>query len=94
MLIAGCVADMPSRAFAQQMGQSAMAPAGGVVNRAVAGLQDLNANGPGLFYYGINAADQGLGYNGSYMTFGGFIPYSEDDLGGFWSADIRSHLSG
>ena len=94
MLIAGCVADMPSRAFAQQMGQSAMAPAGGVVNRAVAGLQDLNANGPGLFYYGINAADQGLGYNGSYMTFGGFIPYAEDDLGGFWSADIRSHLSG
>ena len=94
MLIAGCVAEMPSRAFAQQMGQSAMAPAGGVVNRAVAGLQDLNANGPGLFYYGINAADQGLGYNGSYMTFGGFIPYSEDDLGGFWSADIRSHLSG
>ena len=64
------------------------------MNRAVAGLQDLNANGPGLFYYGINAADQGLGYNGSYMTFGGFIPYSEDDLGGFWSADIRSHLSG
>ena len=94
MLIAGCVAEMPSRAFAQQMGQSAMAPAGGVVNRAVAGLQDLNANGPGLFYYGINAADQGLGYNGSYMTFGGFIPYAEDDLGGFWSADIRSHLSG
>ena len=64
------------------------------MNRAVAGLQDLNANGPGLFYYGINAADQGLGYNGSYMTFGGFIPYAEDDLGGFWSADIRSHLSG
>ena len=93
-LIVACGIDMPSRAFAQQVGQSAMAPAGGVVNRAVAGLQDLNTNGPGLFYYGINAADRGLGYNGSYMTFGGFVPYAEDDLGGAWSADLRSHLSG
>ena len=93
-LIVACGIDMPSRAFAQQVGQSAMAPAGGVVNRAVAGFQDLNTNGPGLFYYGINAADRGLGYNGSYMTFGGFVPYAEDDLGGAWSADLRSHLSG
>ena len=93
-LIVTCGIDMPSRAFAQQVGQSAMAPAGGVVNRAVAGFQDLNTNGPGLFYYGINAADRGLGYNGSYMTFGGFVPYAEDDLGGAWSADLRSHLSG
>jgi hypothetical protein len=27
------------------------------------------------------------------MTLGGFIPYAEDDLGGLWSADLRSHLS-
>ena len=92
MLIAECVADQPLRAFGQT-GQSAMAPAGGVVNRAVAGLQDLNASGPGWMYYGINAADRGLGYRGSYMTVGGFIPYAEDDLGGFWSADMRGHLS-
>jgi hypothetical protein len=76
-----------------QVGQTAMAPATGVVNRAVAGLQELNQNGPGWLYYGINAADRGLGYNGSYMTLGGFIPYSEDDLGGFWAADLRGHLS-
>jgi len=94
-LIAACTANTPSLALAQVggMGQGAMTPAGGVVNRAVAGLQNLNANGPGLFYYGINAADRGLGYNGSYMTAGGFIPYAEDDLGGFWSADVRGHLS-
>jgi hypothetical protein len=41
----------------------------------------------------VNPADRGLGYLGSYMTVGGFIPYAEDDLGGIWSADLRSHLS-
>jgi hypothetical protein len=76
-----------------QMGQTAMTPAGGLVNRAVAGFQGLNDNGPGVLYYGLNAADRGLGYVGSYMTLGGFVPMAEDDLGGFWSADLRSHLS-
>jgi hypothetical protein len=74
-----------------QYGQTAMAPAGGVVNQAMQGLG--TAGLPGWMYYGINAADRGLGYNGSYMTLGGFIPYSQDDLGGLWAADLRSHLS-
>jgi hypothetical protein len=74
-------------------GQAAMAPTGGLVNRAVTRLQDLEANGPGWLYYGLNAADRGLGYNGSYMTLGGYIPYAEDDLGGLWAADLRGHLS-
>jgi hypothetical protein len=76
-----------------QMGQTAMAPAGGVVNRAVQGFKELNENGPGMLYYGINAADRGLGYRGSYMTLGAFVPGFEDDLGGYWAADLRSHLS-
>jgi hypothetical protein len=76
-----------------QVGQTAMAPAGGVLNRAAAGIQALNGTAPGYFYYGLNAADRGLGYQGSYMTLGGFIPYGEDDLGGLWAADLRSHLS-
>ena len=85
-------------AFAQlgqvgQSGQMGMTPAGGFVNRAVAGFQSLDENGPGWLYYGVNAADRGLGYNGTYFTLGGFIPYAEDDLGGLWSADLRSHLS-
>ncbi len=75
------------------MGQTAMAPGNGVVNRAVGAFRDLNQTGPGWLYYGINAADRGLGYNGSYFTLGGFIPYAEDDMGGFWAADLRSHLS-
>jgi hypothetical protein len=75
------------------MGQGAMAPGGGVLNRAVARLSDVNQNGPGWMYFGINPADRGLGYNGGYMTLGGFIPYAEDDLGGFWAADLRGHLS-
>jgi len=82
----------PSWAEAQ-MGQTAMPATGGVINRAAAGWQGLNDNGPGWLYYGLNAADRGLGYNGSYMTLGGFIPYAQDDLGGFWAADLRGHLS-
>jgi hypothetical protein len=70
-----------------------MAQSAGLVNRAMNRIGPLGADGPGLFYYGINAADRGLGYRGSYMTLGGFIPAVQDDLGGFWSADLRTHLS-
>jgi hypothetical protein len=91
-LVTAGIAATPTLLHAQ-MGQTAMAPAGGIVNRAVSGFQGLNDNGPGVLYYGINAADRGLGYLGSYMTLGGFVPMFEDDLGGFWSADLRGHLS-
>jgi hypothetical protein len=91
-LVSAGTAAAPSLALAQ-MGQTAMAPTGSVVNRAVNGFQNLNANGPGWLYYGVNAADRGLGYRGSYMTLGGFVPVAEDDLGGFWAADLRGHLS-
>ena len=70
-----------------------MAPVEGIANRAVQGFQSLSENGPGCLYYGITGADRGLGYNGSYYTLGGFIPYGEDDLGGLWAADLRGHLS-
>ncbi len=91
-LVTAGVAGAPSWAEAQ-MGQTAMPASGGIVNRAVSRLQGLNQNGPGWMYYGVNGADRGLGYIGSYMTLGGFIPYAEDDLGGFWAADLRGHLS-
>jgi hypothetical protein len=94
-LLAAGVSGTASVAQAQigGMGQGAMAPSGGVLNRAVTRLSDLNQNGPGWMYFGLNPADRGLGYNGGYMTLGGFIPYAEDDLGGFWAADLRGHLS-
>lgn len=76
-----------------QMGQAPMAASGGLANRAIQGLSDINLNGQGRLYYGINAADRGLGYRGSYMTLGGYFPTVEDDLGGLWAADVRSHLS-
>jgi hypothetical protein len=76
-----------------QMGQTAMAPSGGLVNQALGRVGVLDGTNPGWLYYGVNAADRGLGYNGSYMTLGGFIPMAEDDLGGFWAADLRGHLS-
>ena len=56
---------------------------GGLVNRAVGRLASLDFHAPGHLYYGVNGADRGLGYIGSYMTLGGFIPVAEDDLGGF-----------
>jgi hypothetical protein len=82
-----------SGAASAQFGQAPLPPAGSIGGAAVAGFQRLNENGPGWLYYGVNAADRGLGYNGSYMTLGGFVPYGEDDLGGLWAADLRSHLS-
>jgi hypothetical protein len=76
-----------------QTGQVAMAPAAGIVPRAMNAFQSLNENGPGFLYYGFNGADRGLGYVGSYFTIGGYVPYAEDDLGGLWAADLRGHLS-
>ena len=88
--------QVPVQSFAQ-VGQTAMSqPSGvanGVVNRGLGAIGSLNDAGPGFFYYGVNGAGRGLGYFGSYMTLGGFIPYAQDDLGGFWSADLRTHLS-
>ncbi len=95
-LIGSMTAQAPLSAYAQ-FGQAPMGqPQGvtnGVFNNGLARLSEINGSGPGFMYYGINAADRGLGYIGSYMTLGGFIPYAQDDLGGFWSADLRGHLS-
>jgi len=104
-LIAASIAEAPTRLAHAQIGQlagagpvagvgqSAMGSVGGLVNGAVQRLGGLEENGPGYMYYGINAADRGLGYRGSYYTVGGFVPYAEDDLGGVWNADLRGHLS-
>jgi hypothetical protein len=89
VLVAVGIASASSLAEAQ----TDLAPTGGLLNRVVTDFQNLNQNGPGWLYYGLTAADRGLGYNGGYMTLGGFIPYAEDDLGGFWAADLRTHLS-
>jgi hypothetical protein len=104
-LIAASIAEAPTRLAHAQIGQlggaggaagvgqSGMGAVSGLVNGAAARLTDLESNGPGFMYYGINAADRGLGYRGSYYTVGGFVPYAEDDLGGVWNADLRAHLS-
>lgn len=65
----------------------------GVANRAVQRIQGINLKGPGYSYVGVNGADRGLGYIGSYLTAGGFIPTFGDDFGGVWNADVRGHLS-
>ena len=72
-----------SATFAQQ----------GVADRAVQRIQGVNLNGPGYSYLGVNGADRGLGYIGSYLTAGGFVPTLGDDFGGVWNADLRGHLS-
>ena len=95
-LVSAVLAQAPLSAHAQ-FGQAPMGqPQGltnGVVNNGLARLSEINNAGPGFLYYGVNGADRGLGYIGSYMTLGGFIPYAQDNLGGFWSADLRGHLS-
>ncbi|MFM7108408.1 MAG: hypothetical protein ACKOZU_07400 [Planctomycetaceae bacterium] len=91
-LIALAALGRPASSLAQT-GQVGMAQAPGIVNQAASSLGGGNGSAPGWLYYGVNGADRGFGYRGSYMTLGGFIPYAEDDLGGFWSADLRGHLS-
>ena len=76
-----------------QVGQAPMQGSDGIANRAVQGIGNLNAGGAGRMYYGVNGADRGLGYRGSYMTLGGYFPALEDDYGGLWAADTRGHLS-
>ncbi len=66
---------------------------GGLVGSVVQRLDVLGDTTPGLLYYGVTGADRGLGYDGSFMSLGGFIPYGEDALGGIWNADLRSNLS-
>ena len=77
--------------MAAAWGQQPMGQPTGIINRFLA--DGAGGDRPGFFYYGVNGADRGLGYRGSYMTLGGYIPYAEDDLGGFWAADLRGHLS-
>lgn len=72
---------------------AAQEPPGGVVGSVVQRLDILGDTTPGLFYYGMTGADRGLGYDGSFMSLGGFIPYGEDGLGGVWNADLRTNLS-
>jgi hypothetical protein len=95
MALAGALIAVPAAHASAQVGvgQTALAGTAALARRGVSALQGLNQNGPGWLYFGVNPADRGLGYNGGYMTLGGFIPYAEDDLGGFWAADLRGHLS-
>ena len=82
----------PVPAFCQ-MGQAPMSTSDGLVNRAVQGIGNFQNDQFNRMYYGINGADRGLGYRGSYMTLGGYFPALNDDYGGLWAADARSHLS-
>jgi hypothetical protein len=101
-LIAASIAEAPTRLAHAQIGQlggaggaagvgqGAMGSVGGLVNGATARLADLEENGPGFMYYGINAADRGLGYRGSYYTVGGFVPYAWTFFFGFVSESTRN----
>ena len=89
VLVASALTVTMSASAFGQLSQSG----NGVVGRATGKLSDINLNGPGYMYYGVNGADRGLGYIGSYMTLGGFVPTLEDDFGGIWNADVRGHLS-
>jgi len=92
MAVLGLQCTVIGRASAQ-VGQGPLPPSGGVINGVLGSVGVLDGTNPGWLYYGLNAADRGLGYNGSYMTLGGFFPAVEDDVGGLWYADLRGHLS-
>jgi len=45
------------------------------------------------YWFELNAADQGVGYEGSFFSVGGLFPYAHDDLGGMWFVEARAHVS-
>ena len=65
------------------------------------GYDEPIAGGPNVspFPYGVdywfelNGADKGLGYEGMFFTVGGLFPYAHDDMGGMWFLEGRAHLS-
>ena len=63
-----------------------------LLNRCTTQSAGTNLKGPGHSYVGVNGADRGLGYIGSYPIAGGFVPTFGDDSGGVWNADVRGHL--
>ena len=54
---------------------------------------DLNIGVPGRVWVSTNFADEGLGYNGSYLTIGGKTRLAEDFLDGRWLGEARLHHS-
>ena len=54
---------------------------------------DLNVGLPGRLWISTNFADEGLGYNGSYVTVGGKRRLFEDFLDGRWLTEARLHHS-
>ena len=54
---------------------------------------DLNVGLPGRLWVSSNFADEGLGYNGSYLTVGGKTRLGEDFLDGRWLTEARLHHS-
>ena len=54
---------------------------------------DILSQAPGRVWFGINAANQGLGYSGSYATVGMKKRILEDRFGGRLLLETRGHIS-
>lgn len=72
-------------------GAGGLATGGQSAFRQVRG--DVQAGIPGRFWFEANVADEGLGYNGSYLTVGGKRRLYEDFLDGRWLLEGQAHHS-
>ena len=54
---------------------------------------EVQSGFPGRFWFETNLADEGLGYNGSYLTLGGKRRLFEDFLDGRWLFEAQLHHS-
>ena len=75
----------------------AMAGGQGLATGGQAAFQQVRgevaAGVPGRFWFEANVADEGLGYNGSYLTVGGKRRIFEDFLDGRWLFEGQLHQS-
>jgi len=72
-------------------GSGGLATEGESAFRTVRG--DVQAGLPGRFWFEANVADQGLGFNGSYLTVGSKRRLFEDFLDGRWLLEGQLHHS-
>ncbi len=57
------------------------------------GMADVNLGWPGRVWTGVTLADQGLGYQGSYVTLGAKTHAFQDYFDGRWLVEARGHYS-
>jgi hypothetical protein len=90
------LAGLAALAWGDAANAQQMMPAGGMpMGPAVAQpmMADFQVGMPGRMWVATNLADQGLGYQGSYLTLGAKTHLFQDAFDGRWVGEMRGHYA-